>query len=367
MRNSSLLVGSAEFIEAIEPAILGAQERVLIQVMTFEMDSVGRRFWDLLSHSGAREKVLCVDAFSTAKISDDLVFGVRYLTDRAFRQEVRETRRLLGQKVQDGIRIVITNPLGALWWRYPFRNHKKMMIVDDQAFLGGINLSEHNFAWADLMLKTDCPSLVATLAEDFRDTVSGVNSSRVENSPVGEIYLLDGRNSRAEYGRIFDRITSARTSLDIISPYLSDPLLREITRLPSSVRVRVVSPGPNNKNVMQQALLRAAARTGLEVLLYQPAMSHVKAILIDDRELIIGSYNFDFVGYDLQQEVVLCTSQPSLIEEFRRRVLDPALAASVPALSAPARFYHRGGVIMALSRWYVSLLGSTRRRRVRRI
>lgn len=362
MHNSSLLVGSAEFLNAIEPAILDARERVLIQVMTFEMDSVGCHFWDLLSNSRAREKILCVDAFSTAKISDDLVFGRRYLTDRAFRREARETRRLLGQDQRDGIRIVLTNPLGFLWWKYPFRNHKKMMIVDDQAFLGGINLSEHNFAWSDLMLMTDCRPLVTTLAEDFRDTVSGMNSSGARQTPIGDLYLLDGRNSRIEHHDIIQRITSATDSLDIISPYLSNPLLDHIKRLPSSVRVQIVNPAQNNKRLIQQAIFRAAAGTHIQVRLYQPEMSHIKAILIDDDELIIGSSNFDFVGYYLQQEVALCTRDAGLVGQFRKRVLEPVLAASVPARSAPARFYHRGGVLMALAQQYVSLLSRMRRR-----
>ncbi len=360
-RESSLLVNSAEFLAAIEPAILEARDRVLIQVMTFEMDSVGQRFWDLLSRSHAREKILCVDAFSTAKISDDLVFGKRYLTDAAFRREVRDTRRLLRRTIQDGVRIVLTNPLGWLWWKYPFRNHKKMMIVDDQAFLGGINLSEHNFAWRDLMLRTDCPPVVSALAEDFRRTIAGVNSSQVQQTPVGELYLLDGCNSRAQYERIFDRIAAAKSSVDIISPYLSNPLLRRITRLSPSVRVRVITPARNNKGVMQQALFRAAFGTNLEILLHQSEMSHVKAILIDGNELILGSSNFDFVGYDLQQEVALCTSEAALIEDFCARVLTPTLECSRPARSAPARFYHRGGVIMASSQRYVSLLSYLRR------
>ena len=361
MHSSSLLVGSAEFLDAIEPAILDAGDRVLIQVMTFEMDSVGRHFWDLLTRSKAHEKILCVDAFSTAKISDGLVFGKRYFTDPAFRREARDTRRLLRREEREGIRIVLTNPLGLLWWKYPFRNHKKMMIVDDQAFLGGINISEHNFAWRDLMLRTDCPSLVSALEQDFRRTTAGVNGSRVQPTPIGDLYLLDGRNSRAEYERIFERIAAATTSIDIISPYLSNPLLRRITGIPPSVRVRVVSPARNNKGIMQQALFRAAAGANMEILLYQPGMSHAKAILIDDKRLILGSSNFDFVGYDLQQEVALCTSNAALIEDFRARVLTPTLESSRPATSAPARFYHRGGVAMAALQAYVKLLSRLRR------
>ena len=289
------------------------------------------------------------------------MFGKRFLADGSFREEARATRRLLRHDEKDGVRIIVTNPLGLLWWKYPFRNHKKLMIVDERVFLGGINLSEHNFAWRDLMLTSNCPSLVSALADDFRRTIAGVNSSRVLQTPVGELYLLDGRNSRAEYAHIFSRIARADRCVDIISPYLSHPLLGLVTRLSAEVRVRVISPARNNKDIMQQALLRATAGTNVEVLLYRPTMSHIKALLIDGTELILGSSNFDFVGYDLQQEVVLATRDEPLIDEFRTRVLAPVLNCSRPAESDPPRFYHRGGVVMALSRFYVRALSWTRR------
>ena len=356
MHDPSLLVDAPEFVAEVEPTILHARRRVLIQVMTFEMDSVGRHFWNLLVRSQAEEKILCVDAFSTAKISDDLVFSPRYLLDPGFRSEVRDTRRLLRLAERDGVRIVVTNPMGCLWRKFPFRNHKKMMVVDDRAFLGGINLSEHNFQWHDLMMRTGCPTLVDALAQDFHDTLSGVNSSRIVPTPVGTLYFLDGRRSRAGYDGLFATIGRAEESVDVITPYVSDPLLGRLAQLPASVRVRVINPARNNKAILQQALFRATAGSNLEVLLYRPEMCHVKAVLIDGAQLILGSCNFDFVAYDLQQEVVLCSDDRSLVEQFRDRVLDPMLAESTPARSAPARLYHRGGFVVQLSRWYVSLL-----------
>lgn len=356
MHETSLLVNSPEFAAAVEPAILRARRRVLLQVMTFEMDSVGRHFWDLLARSPAEAKVLCVDAFSTAKISDDLVFSPRFLVDSDFRREVRDTRNLLRQSQRDGVRIVVTNPMGCLWRKFPFRNHKKMMVVDDEAFLGGINLSEHNFRWHDLMMRTGCPTLVTALAEDFYDTMRGVNSSRVVPTSLGKLYFLNGRRSRAEYEELFATIERAQESVDVITPYVSDPLLGRLAKLAGSVRVRVINPAHNNKAILQQSLFRAASGSNLEVFLYQPEMCHVKAVLIDGARLILGSCNFDFVAYDLQQEVVLCTEDRVLVEQFRDRVLSPVLSESVPAQSAPARLYHRGGFVVQLSRWYVTLL-----------
>ena len=356
MHATTLLVNSPEFVAEVEPAILQARRRVLFQVMTFDLDSVGRHFWDLLVRSPAEQKILCVDAFSTAKISDDLVFSPRFLLDPEFRREVRDTRSLLRQAERDGVRIVVTNPMGCFWRKFPFRNHKKMMVVDDQAFLGGINLSEHNFRWHDMMMRTDCPALVDALVQDFYDTLCGINASLVVPTPLGDLYFLDGRRSRAEYDELFASIGRAERSVDVITPYISDPLLGRLGRLPSSVRVRVINPARNNKAILQQELFRAAAGSNLEVLLYQPEMCHVKAVLIDGAQLILGSCNFDFVAYDLQQEVVLRTDDRALVELFQDRVLAPMLAESVPARSAPARLHHRSGFVVQMSRWYVSLL-----------
>ncbi len=356
MHRSSLLVNSSEFVAAVEPAILQARRRVLFQAMTFELDAVGRHFWDLLARSPAEEKILCVDAFSTAKISDGLVFSPRFLVDPGFRREVRDTRNLLRQAERDGVRIVVTNPMGCLWRKFPLRNHKKMMVVDDQCFLGGINLSEHNFRWHDLMMRTDSPCLVDALARDFYDTLDGVNASRVVATPLGRLYLLDGRRSRVEYDDLFATMERAQESVEVITPYVSDPLLGRLARLPASVRVRVINPARNNKAILQQALFRSVSGSDIEIWLYQPEMCHVKAVLVDGTRLILGSCNFDFVAYDLQQEVVLSTDEPGLVGQFRERVLGPMLAESVPARSAPARLYHRAGFVIQLSRWYVSLL-----------
>lgn len=365
MAEYALLADAGEFCAAIEPAIRQARCRVFIQVMTFELDSVGRRFWELLVQSPAAEKILCVDAFARAKISDDLVFGKRWLADAAFRREVRDTRRLLRNGMRDGVRVVVTNPLGPLWWRYPHRNHKKMMVVDDCAFLGGVNCSEHNFAWGDLMLQTDSPPLVSALAQDFGATIAGINQTGIRQLPGGDdrLYLLDGRRSRAEFAALFDEITAASRSIDIISPYLSGPLLERLAAVERSVRVRIITPAANNKPAMQQALFRAGARLSakgvkLQIVRHGGSMSHLKAALIDEARLLLGSYNFDLLGCELQQEVMLSTGHAGVVDEFRRRILAPLLESGVVAADPPpARFYHRSGVGMGLLRQYINLLG----------
>ena len=351
-----LLVDSDEVFAAVESAVLSARRRVLIQAMTFELDGAGRRIWELLAHSPATERILCVDAFSTVKVSDHAVFGPRYLTDREFRQEAQRTRQLLRSGQRDGVRVIVTNPMGFLCRKYLQRNHKKMLIADGVAFLGGVNFSDHNFAWQDMMTRTGDPCLVEALAHDFYLTAASVNQSNTLECGSARVYFLDGYNSRSAYEVLFQEILGARKSITIMSPYLSNPLLSRLRQVAGRVKVRVISPARNNKPLARHALTRAAAASEMELLLYQPNMSHLKAALIDDERLIFGSYNFDIVGYELQQEVVISTSDRGLIDDFRRRILASAREESRPPAGPRLGWLNWPGWAMGAAEMYVKTL-----------
>ena len=55
--------------------------------------------------------------------------------------------------------------------------------------------------------------------------------------------------------------------------------------------------------------------------LHYPRMTHMKALLVDDRCLITGSANFEYFSARLHREVVLVSHRPSLVEQFLKRVV----------------------------------------------
>ena len=95
------------------------------------------------------------------------------------------------------------------------------------------------------------------------------------------------------------------------------------------VKVQVVNPLENNLGYLQRYLFAEAARFGFELHLYEDRMIHMKSMLIDDSVLVTGSSNFDLLSYHgFLAEVVAVIRSPSVIDAFRRRVLEPALAGS---------------------------------------
>jgi phosphatidylserine/phosphatidylglycerophosphate/cardiolipin synthase-like enzyme len=96
------------------------------------------------------------------------------------------------------------------------------------------------------------------------------------------------------------------------------------------VRVRIVTPEMQNFPLVRQALAHAAERSPLELRLYPERMTHMKALMVDNRFLVLGSANFDVWSDRSQHEYVLVVSEPETIAEFRRRVVEPDLARSRP-------------------------------------
>lgn len=59
-----------------------------------------------------------------------------------------------------------------------------------------------------------------------------------------------------------------------------------------------------------------------------PGRTHVKAILVDDRSLVLGSSNFDFLSYRLLDEILAIVQEPRIIDDFVRRVASVDVARS---------------------------------------
>ena len=166
----TLLVGSDTFWQRAAEDIGRARERLFVQAMTFEGDAAGRAVADAVRAGKAADRRVLVDDYSRLVVSDCFVLSPRYLLSRPFRDEVKATRAMFSGLAAAGVGVRITNPVAGRVTRYGLRNHKKLIVADDVAYIGGFNFSDHNFAWHDLMLRIEAPGPAAFLAGDFEET-----------------------------------------------------------------------------------------------------------------------------------------------------------------------------------------------------
>ena len=113
------------------------------------------------------------DAYPRHILQDKFVWGPSRLTDARLRDCVEDTAALQRRLADAGIGYRQVCPFGPLWVRISARSHRKIFLVDDVAYVGGINVSDHNFAWHDAMVRLTDPVLVEGLAASFEGAWRG--------------------------------------------------------------------------------------------------------------------------------------------------------------------------------------------------
>jgi len=332
--NIELLVGAREFWARLQDDLASAKRSAYIQTFTFEGDRVGIGLARALRASPAVDRRLLVDGYSLLYHSDRLIPGPAWL-DRRLRREVMLTHRWVERLRDSGVGVRFSNPLGPSPTRLVRRNHKKIAVFDGRvAYLGGINFSDHNFAWHDMMFRVESSELAELLEDDFRASWHGEPAAA--DSMVGPLRIisLNGRGNARRLQPVLDAVDGARHGINVVSAYLSHPFTRHLAEAKArGVAVRVLTPSENNKSNLARHVLHAGARAGFEVLRYSGGMSHMKAMLIDGEVLIVGSSNFDFMSYHILEESVVLTRDRGMIDAFVRRIWTPD---SARALCKPA-------------------------------
>lgn len=218
-----------------------------------------------------------------------------------------------------GCEVIDFNPIAP--WRARFnlshRDHRKSLIVDDEvAFTGGLNIANDYAAvadggvgWHDMHCRVKGP-IVRDLARLFRRTWLRSGGTPypppARTAEVGTgtsfVRLLENtaRRQRTAMRRAYLHvIRAARETLRIHNAYflpdrgLRRALIRAVAR---GVDVQIIVPGHSDVRLVQWASLyvhRRLARRGVRILRWRGPMMHAKTAVVDATWSTIGSYNFD--------------------------------------------------------------------------
>jgi cardiolipin synthase len=160
---------------------------------------------------------------------------------------------------------------------------------------------------------------------------------------------------------LLSRLDAARREIVVVSPYLTFPFTDALVRAARrGVQVLIVTPHENNKPLLRDYIVALARREGFQ-LAQTPAMSHVKAIIVDDATVVLGSSNFDFVSYEAEAEIIATFDDPALALDLRRRLIEPAMTQAV---QRPAEVSAASGmmatVALRLAQGYIRALKGLR-------
>lgn len=253
---------------------------------------------------------------------------------------------------QKGIPCVPFNPLLALKGTANYRDHRKMLIVDNEiAYSGGINLSDryinlehpyghwkdtgfrltgegvHSFThmfltfWNAFALKkgeggTPMPTLQDS-AEAPRETDGYVLSyydSPLEHDATSNQLFIDLLSQSTDYAWFF-------------TPYLmlgDDLMAAMLTAARRGVDVRIIMPGiPDKKLIfrMSRSFYQVLLNGGVKIYEYTPGFVHAKSFVSDDKVATIGTVNLDYRSLFLHFENNSLFYRAGIVEKIKEDFL----------------------------------------------
>jgi cardiolipin synthase len=274
-----LLDGGDEAYPRMLSAIAHARRSVDLEVYSFAARGVGARFVEALRQAASRGVAVrvVIDGWGSAR------------RGRAVANSLREA----------GCTVHIYHRLRALLVGRFGRNHRKILLVDDEvAFLGGINIGDENLdanarlGWADLALAIRGPQCARLGAMIRHKPLSPVESSL-------DIYLCGlggGWRLRQRYIRAF---VGASKRIYIAHGYfLPDRgVVRAIRRAARrGVEVQLLLAGRSDvpfARAATRSLYRRLLLAGVVIHEWNDSVLHAKVATVDGHRLLLGSFNLD--------------------------------------------------------------------------
>ncbi len=345
--SAEVLVEGRSFYPPMLEDIASASSSVHINQFGFRPGVVGDRFAEVLVAKAAEgiPVRLVVDRQGTDPERGSQAFYERLVAAGAEVCVVRATK----PRVQVG-------PLGAGGeTRWNLRalghiDHRKVVVVDGRiGWVGGAGIEDHfeDGRFHDLFVRVTGPvvrQLQLVFVGGFRwlggrvqvddlETLFPAPDDEGEAIPAVVLHNAPGRY-RPITGAIARMLESARETLDVVNPYVTDRgMIRRVEQAARrGVRVRLFVPANANNwacAAAQQFHHAALLDAGVRILEY-PTMLHAKAFVRDGEELLAGTCNLEAWSLRRFFEIDLQLQSTAVAAQFDERFSAPAEAASSP-------------------------------------
>lgn len=239
--------------------------------------------------------------------------------------------------------------------RFFGRNHKKILVIDGKtAFIGGVNLAERHRHWLDLHLRLEGAVVRYLLRSFIKSYELSGGQEKIKLPPSRlvqwKIKFIDHwplKKRRAFKKHYKKTCWSAQKSVVITTPYfVPHPWLVKILHRAAKrgLKVDILLPEKTDWVVLNWANYLFAS------LVYKPGISfyftkefiHAKALLIDDREGLVGSQNIDALSFDHNIEGGVAFQQPEMVAKLKQILEEWKSGAQLLVFKKEGRrWYHR--------------------------
>ncbi|HVR11099.1 MAG TPA: phospholipase D-like domain-containing protein [Thermoanaerobaculia bacterium] len=329
--------GEAAFA-AMFQAVAAARQEVLLESYIFKDDAVGRGMLDELAAAARRGVAVRVLADALGSLATRADF---------WRDMARR-----------GVDAHLFNPLFKHLWYQPFRDHRKLLVVDrNVGFTGGMNIgveygspSAPGGPWRDTHVRVTGPA-AWTMAIVFNEGWEYAGGEPIDLPPLtvapdlpgARVLVLDARplrGNREAAASLVAIAAAARERLWITNAYFA-PGHTAVRTLAGAARrgvdVRLLLPGRSDVPIVRHAghgYFGDLLRLGVRIFEYGAAVLHAKSLVADGYLSVVGSTNLDFRSFLFNAEcnlVVFDAPFAARLEESFAGDLANAAEITLPA------------------------------------
>ena len=225
------------------------------------------------------------------------------------------------------------------------RTHREIMIIDGRiAFVGGAGVADHwmlptrGQPWRDMMIRVEGTAVVALqgiFVENWLETSGEALIAEryfpecVQPGSTQVLVINSSTRGRSSHAQILHRLLliSAKRSITIVTPYFLPDVgvLSEIAEASRrGVEVQILTVGAHSDLPLVRAggwrLYGGLLEAGVRIYEYVPGMFHVKMLLIDGLWAVIGTTNFDYRSFMINDEINLAIADAAFSERLAEDV-----------------------------------------------
>lgn len=323
---------------AMYQSISVAQISIYWEIYAFVDDAAGTSFVSLLCQKAQEgiEVRLVLDAFGSYDLSNNA----------------------LNQMRAAGVDVQIFNTFYPDWnmkaWlrRAWHRTHRKILVIDEEvAFIGGVNVRADHTDWDDLHMRIT-GKIVRPMLYGFAKSYLSAGGDKKEVKHLLHPKLALGLNNLKEkvnlilhaplsaphvspFKKLYSQaLSTAKVSFNLLSPYyVPDRKFVELINKASrkGVKVNILLPWKTDLKIMQyiaNAFYGMSQQAGA-AFYFLKKMNHGKAVSSDNRLGIVGSSNFTNRSFFYDQEAGVAFSDEKMVEELNG-ILDFWKEGAVP-------------------------------------
>lgn len=318
----NIVYSGQDYFDRLEHLIDEAKESIHLQTYIFDEDETGKRVAEklmLAARKGVTVFVLA-DAFGSYSLS----------------------RRFVDRLKESGVHFRFFSPLFSSESIYLGRRlHHKIIVTDKyNALVGGINIADkyHGLkdepAWLDyaVYIKGDVCNYLHVLCSSFYDRKKfkepKLNASRSSDTdPLVRFSRNDWIRRKSEIVQSYTSLfNGAENELILVASYFVaghtlKALLRKARK--KGVEIKLILAGKTDLPLFKLAekhLYRFLILNGIQIYEWPKSVMHGKAIIADEKNITIGSYNLNYLSHYRSIELNVDIKEWSSSSEFAQHL-----------------------------------------------